>query len=262
MVLSKTLRANLLVQAKRTAFDGRYLGVSSFGGGGDALAQKNNYILTISLPYAGKHMPNSYRDDHSTKWATHICKECVMPIVTVRNPYDWMKAMCRNHYTANWPHNDRQLCPNLVNKRNESVSVNVKYDRHVDTHENLAALWNDWYAKYWKDSKDPYVFVRFEDAIFHPKNVTHQICECAGGEIRKDRPFTYIVGSAKDGPGHGKVEERTGMTKAWIKYSKALEPNAGFETRDYEGAMATLDKGLMDVLGYRHPEPAETTTRI
>jgi hypothetical protein len=94
--------------------------------------------------------------------------------------------------------------------------------------------------------------VRFEDLQFYAKNITYQICECAGGEIRADRPFQYIVDSAKDGPGHG--SNRTGMLKAWIKYGKSMPPQNGFGTADYETAKKELNQDFMTMFGYDHPE--------
>ena len=98
-----------------------------------------------------------------------------------------------------------------------------------------------------------YLQERFEDLIFHAKNLTHQICECAGGKVRTDQPFQYIVESAKDGPGHGSV--RTGMVAAWIKYGKPLGIRAGFSMEDYEAPKDFLNGELMKkkTFYYKHP---------
>lgn len=134
--------------------------------------------------------------------------------------------------------------------------VTVKYaNNREDHHENLAALWNDWYG-YFRNQRDfPYVMVRMEDLVFYPKETTRIICECAGGEIRKDKDsFSFIVDSAKaDSPGHDKS---TGIFAAWVKYSKRPEPMYGFTPQDYEDAKAVLDKDLMESLGYHHPPPS------
>lgn len=202
----------------------------------------------------GKHMPANYREEHSTKWATSIWKESVLAVVTIRHPYPWFASMCHNHYSAYWPHNDHGLCPHLLDKNRELVPVELKYDAHKTRYDSLAHLWNNWYEQYLSKADFPYLVVRFEDLQFHAKNVTHTICECAGGVIRTDRPFQYIVDSAKDGPGHGK--ERTGMLAAWIKYGKAMPPQNGFGTADYETAMEHLNKDYMDMFEYKHPARA------
>ena len=207
----------------------------------------------------GKHMPANFRDEHATKWAKEIWKESVLAVVTIRHPYAWFASMCKNNYAAKWPHNvDRGLCPHLRDDTKEDqplVPVEVKYDGNVVHHDSLAHLWNDWYAQYLQKADFPYIVVRFEDLQFYAKNVTHQICECAGGEIRKDRPFKYIVDSAKDGPGHGKKEERTGMLAAWKKYGKPMPPQNGFGSLDYKTAVQYLNADFMDMFGYKHPEP-------
>jgi len=83
------------------------------------------------------------------------------------------------------------------------------------------------------------------------QKIKHQICECAGGKVRTDQPFQYIVESAKDGPGHGSV--RTGMVAAWIKYGKPLGIRAGFSKEDYEAAKEFLNSELMETFYYKHP---------
>jgi len=39
----------------------------------------------------GKHTAAKYREQHTTKKAGEISKESTLPVVTIRNPYDWMK---------------------------------------------------------------------------------------------------------------------------------------------------------------------------
>lgn len=203
----------------------------------------------------GKHTAANYRDQHTTNKAGDISKECTLPVVTIRNPYDWMKSMCKNRYTAKWPHGNK--CPHLVSNPQtmQGTNLSVKYGDYEDWFDSLAHLWNGWYHQYWKEADYPFLMVRFEDLIFHAKNVTTQICHCAGGEIRTDRPFFHIVKSAKDGPGHGKKEERTDMVKAWKRFGNPMPARADFSKVDYKAARKFLDKELMKVFGYKHPKP-------
>ena len=222
----------------------------------------------------GKHLPANFREDHSTKWATQIWKESVLAVVTIRHPYPWFVSMCKNSYTAKWPHSSTpgsttgsqrrpDMCPHLRDESNPGalVPVEVKYDAHANHHDSLAHLWNDWYAQYLEQADFPYIVVRFEDLQFYAKNITYQICECAGGEIRTDRPFKYIVDSAKDGPGHGRKEDRTGMLAAWKRYGKPMPPQNGFGTLDYTAAVEHLNSKFMDMFGYRHPEPISGSSK-
>ena len=206
----------------------------------------------------GKHTAAKYRKHHSTKRAAQIVKETVLLVVTIRNPYVWMKSMCHNTYTAKWPRGRRgNLCPHLVWDARSMTPTNltVQYGNYEDVFDSLAHLWNGWYHQYWKEADYPFLLVRFEDLIFHTKNVTTQICHCAGGIIRTDRPFFYIVESAKAGPGHGRKEDRTGMVQAWIRYGNALPVRGGFSKVDYKAARKFLDRDLMDIFGYQHPPP-------
>eukprot|EP00547_Thalassionema_nitzschioides_P016806 CAMPEP_0194237226 /NCGR_PEP_ID=MMETSP0158-20130606/4273_1 /TAXON_ID=33649 /ORGANISM="Thalassionema nitzschioides, Strain L26-B" /LENGTH=418 /DNA_ID=CAMNT_0038971177 /DNA_START=28 /DNA_END=1285 /DNA_ORIENTATION=- len=201
----------------------------------------------------GKHTAARYRDIHSTKHAVEIEKDSLLPVVTIRHPYDWMKSMCVNRYTAKWAHSQGN-CPHLLKDVSSmtTTELTVRYGDYEDSFDSLAHLWNGWYNQYREEATYPFVMVRFEDLIFHTKNVTTQICHCAGGEIRTDRPFFYIVDSAKEGPGHGR--DRTGMVKAWIKYGNPMPPRADFSADDYKAAIAFLDSDLMDIFGYQHPQ--------
>ena len=87
--------------------------------------------------------------------------------------------------------------------------------------------------------------------VFYTKETITQVCECAGGEIRKDRPFVYTVSSAKaDSPGH---DTTVGFYEAWIRYSRPLEPRGGFSDQDYQAIKSVLDPELIRIFGYRHP---------
>jgi hypothetical protein len=201
----------------------------------------------------GKHTAAKYRDAHSTKKADNIDKDSLLPIITIRNPYVWMQSMCKNGYTAKWPHGNK--CPHLVTNTQSMKPTNltVKYGDFEDVFDSLAHLWNGWYRQYWKDAEYPFLMVRFEDLIFHARNVTTQICHCAGGVIRTDRPFFHIVKSAKDGPGHGRKEERTDMVHAWIKYGNPLPIRGGFNKADFKASQKFLNRELMHIFGYKHP---------
>jgi hypothetical protein len=208
----------------------------------------------------GKHTPAHYKWDHATDHARDIDKTSILPVVTIRDPYKWMASMCKNGYTARWPHNSKQ-CPHLVARRDprivqrpsEPVAVHVTYaEKRSSSHNSLAHLWNDWYNDYYKHAGYPRLMVRFEDLIFYPKEMTKLICECAGGELQLPS-FAYIVNPAKTGPGHGRTSERTGMVQAWIRYGKKPEIMGGFQSADYRAAREFLDEDLMNIFGYSHP---------
>ncbi len=98
-----------------------------------------------------------------------------------------------------------------------------------------------------------FLIVRFEDLTFRQFETTKIICECAGGDAKPLSSFKFIINSAKQGPGHGKKEDRTGMVEAWIKYGKPND-EAGFSDVDWEAAKELLSGDFFDSLGYRYPQ--------
>jgi hypothetical protein len=68
--------------------------------------------------------------------------------------------------------------------------------------------------------------------------------------------FRYIIHSAKTGPAHGKVPERTDMMDAWAKYGKPMAVKAEFSDLDYDAAMEFLSRELMEIMVYKYP-PSE-----
>jgi hypothetical protein len=212
------------------------------------------FIVFIRSP-SGKHTPAKFRKQHAAEKATAINKEYILPVVTIRNPYSWFKSMCKTSYAAHWNHGKQTNCPYLKDPDmgNDWNPVNVRYgpDRE-DSHLSLGHMWNDWYRYYLDDDGNyPFVVVRMEDLVFYPKETITQVCECAGGKIRTDQTFKYIVDSAKaDSPGHDKT---TGIYQAWIKYSQPPLPMGGLSEQDYQSAQEALNQTLMELVGYHHP---------
>lgn len=169
---------------------------------------------------------------------------------------------------AHWPHHTDH-CPNLVpndvdreliakNPHHEAlandnaVNVTVRYAVFDQHHESLVHFWNDWYRDYVK-APFPRLIVRFEDLIFHPKSVIKAVCECAGGEMNLQKPFKYIVDSAKKGSAHGQEGQKTSYVDALVKYGTEVGRYKGFEMPDLEYAKRNLDPELMRLFGYRLP---------
>eukprot|EP00977_Amphora_coffeiformis_P017603 scaffold5828_cov168-Amphora_coffeaeformis.AAC.6 len=98
------------------------------------------------------------------------------------------------------------------------------------------------------DAKFPFVTVRFEDLIYHPKRVVQTVCECAGGQLNHGK-FKYVTDSAKKGEGaHGK--DRTGYIQALSRYGRKEGRTTGMEGADLEYAKKHLDQHLMNLFGY------------
>jgi hypothetical protein len=230
-------------------------------------ATKEQLGMRWQVPW-GKHTPADYKIKHATEKAQQINKDYILPCVTIRSPWRWMQSMCKNPYTARWPH--ASICPHLVVNASESSRqwnpVTVKYGAGIENYTSLVHLWIEWYDQYARLVLDnevvenqatsyPVLIIRMEDLIFYTQETVTQICQCAGGIIYADKPFEYVVESAKkDSPGH---DTSIGLTEAWIKYSKPLQPHAGFVQEDYLAGLDALKHDdrfkLMERLHYHHP---------
>ena len=217
---------------------------------------KESYGIRWQCPW-GKHTPANFKNNHTAPKNEETIKDHCLPIVTVRNPFDWMVSMCNIPYTARWPH---KICPHLVTTSADGkkvpVGVKVKLAEQWLNFDSLADLWNEFYAQYYRDFDYPYLIVRFEDLTFRQYDTTKTICECAGGVVKPRDMFKYIIKSAKQGPGHGKVSDRTGMVQAWIKYGKPKPVKGGFSDEDYDAAIKFLSHEFMESMGYKPPPPA------
>ncbi len=171
----------------------------------------------------GKHTPAHMRGAYSKYKKAGYAIDEVLPVVLIRNPFGWMRSMCRNPYTATWNgmHDNGATCPMLKARGTEGegeqteggkndvvggegggyVPVDVKYGYGTSRHRSLLHLWNDWYGEYFygnerngtaaasdADEGDvrppfPRLMIRFEDVIFYPYEVTKSVCECAGGVL-------------------------------------------------------------------------------
>eukprot|EP00978_Attheya_sp_CCMP212_P045863 scaffold363778_cov42-Attheya_sp.AAC.1 len=158
----------------------------------------NNSVAGLwpQVPW-GKHTPATWRKRNLAQTMSLPFKDHdkFMPVIMIKDPFTWMGSMCRNKYSARWPHAPEH-CPNLVpnqvdyklNPRlhaSESVPVNVRYSKeNVTKHESLVHLWNDWYSDYYYPVESfPRLMVRFEDLLFHPQETISQVCQCVGGTI-------------------------------------------------------------------------------
>ncbi|KAL7536427.1 hypothetical protein ACHAXR_007153 [Thalassiosira sp. AJA248-18] len=226
----------------------------------------------------GKHTPASSRGRYFKNEKLKYTVDEVLPIVLVRNPYGWMKSMCRNPYTAKWKGmHDKKTCPQLkdtTTRRDadgeEWNNVDVKYGSSTTHHQSLGNLWNDWYSEYFynnnnntdgdktTDAPFPRLIIRFEDIIFFPYEVTKQICTCAGGVLghrQEDRDvangsFHYVVRSAKAGIGHGPASQRNGLIDSWARYGSD-DPKDAYSEEEVRIAEGVLDSSMIDAFGYR-----------
>ena len=163
--------------------------------------------------------------------------------------------MCKHPYAAHWEHEDGN-CPDFGS---DSIGAFVKYAEFTREHESILHLWNDYYKEY-LDVSFPRLIVRFEDLVFHPKEVTKTVCECAGGTMRPDNRFKYIVDSAKKGKGaHG--SQRTGYIDALVKYGSEKRRYATYSrASDLEYVRDHIDSRVMEAMKYPSIDPTKVNS--
>jgi len=202
----------------------------------------------------GKHTPpgdEDFRQTHKTLHDKSVDANNILPAVTIRDPLVWLHSMCRHEYTASWHHPDKNRCPDFSLL---DLEAKVEYAEFTRRYESILHLWNDYYREY-QSASFPRLIVRFEDLIFHPEEVTKTVCECAGGSMRRDGRFKYIVDSAKKGENaHGKV--RTGYVDAIVKYGSETRRYQDYQFRtDLEYIRDKADPELMKLMGYPAANP-------
>ena len=260
---------------RRVPVQNRFVGVAGmFNSGSTAFG--------ISLQ-ANCHFPNRRSKDYSNDlvkdvggmlnqvpWAKHkdarwkynftiqpdIPKDNVLPIVLVRDPYFWMQSMCKQGYGAHWNHNPDQHCPNLVPNNYDrrrfkglrnATSVRVWMGpgpRKGPSWDSLVHLWNDWYDSYVL-ADFPRLLVRFEDTLFHGKEVMAQVCQCAGAQ--SSSRFRYVVDEAKFDHRHA----QNNMVSAMIKYGTDKRRFYNMTEEDLRFAPQFLSPKLMKMFQYQ-----------
>jgi hypothetical protein len=194
----------------------------------------------------------------------------VLPIVVVRDPYQWMQSMCKKPYALKWNHDKGH--PNLflsTNKSSSSIGVSANSNANAtmnqvtleypeldrcsscsktDSFESLASVWTNWNRQYvFNNASYPRLVIRYEDLLFHAEHLFQKISECAGISTITAR-FKYQVGAAKK---HGKP---SGMLDQIAKLVNATGRTAGLSSLELDYAEQVLeDSNLMRVLGYVHP---------
>jgi hypothetical protein len=220
----------------------------------DVLTDVNGMLNQV--PWA-KHKPGNLKYNHTIH--PDIIKDHVLPIVLVRDPYYWMHSMCTQGYGARWDHADKH-CPNLVpndyDKRRfkrlrNASSVPVWMGQSMKegvVWDSLAHLWNDWYESY-HNVDYPRLMIRFEDFLFHGKEVMETVCKCGGAQQQPSR-FAYLVDKAKWNHKHA----QNNMVSAMVKYGTDGRRYNNMTREDLGFAHKALNRDLIKAFGYQaHP---------
>eukprot|EP00934_Nitzschia_sp_Nitz4_P002577 Nitzschia sp. Nitz4//scaffold227_size32659//14792//16041//NITZ4_007899-RA/size32659-processed-gene-0.26-mRNA-1//-1//CDS//3329542797//2567//frame0 len=177
--------------------------------------------------------------------------------VNVRDPYYWMHSMCRQGYGARWNHDSNKHCPNLVPNDYDrqrfpklanasSVLVWMGAGPKVGpSWESLVHYWNDWYKSY-LSAPFPRLLIRFEDTLFHGRQVMEQVCACGGGTLSQS--YQYLVDEAKWSHKH----KQNNLVSAMIQYGTETGRYRNMSSEDLAFAHQHLDQGLMSEFGYKN----------
>jgi hypothetical protein len=201
----------------------------------------------------------------SHKWTNtagndkRVNKTNVLPVVLIRDPYSWMQSMCKHPYAAKWKH-VKEHCPNLVPSsfdknafselaRAKSVPMTISYPGNKTQWDSLAHAWSDWYNQY-VQADYPRLIIRFEDIIFHAREVITIVCECAGAVPKQDT-FSYVVDAGKWGSAH---KGSSNMISAMIKYGTDKKRFASLTDKDLRYAAEHLDPELLGRFHYEVPD--------
>jgi hypothetical protein len=115
-------------------------------------------------------------------------------------------------------------------------------------YESLVHMWNEWYKAY-VDADYPRLLIRYEDTIFHAKQVFTAISECAGMPQTTDHPFRPKLETAKS-------DTSSDLVKALIKNGRREGRTSRMVREDLAYAAQHLDPKLMRLFEY------ETVTGI
>jgi hypothetical protein len=119
------------------------------------------------------------------------------------------------------------------------------------THDSLLDAYNYWYGV-WEDerTKFPHLTIRYEDLLFHGREVSRIACECVGGNVTTD--FHYETESAK---GSDDVHKGSyGFFKALLQYGDPARRLNGFTNRDLQYARRnSATAKLMKEYAYSYP---------
>jgi hypothetical protein len=134
------------------------------------------------------------------------------------------------------------------NSNATSVPVTIGYPGNASQWDSLAHVWSDWYNQYMQ-ADYPRLIIRFEDILFHVREVISIVCECAGAVPKQDT-FAYVVDSGKWGSGH---KGSSNMISAMIKYGTDKKRFAGLTDDDLRYAAQHVDPDLLRRFRYEVP---------
>eukprot|EP00985_Skeletonema_marinoi_P017022 scaffold9252_cov160-Skeletonema_marinoi.AAC.13 len=198
----------------------------------------------------GKHSIASNRLKRVALSGEGINQTEFFPFVMIKDPFSWMNSQCHHGYGVTFWNSDydEKHCPKLIreNIRDRDETVPMKLFTGGKTHDSLLDAYNYWYGE-WEAER---LSIRYEDLLFHGKEVSRIACECVGGNVTTE--FQYELGSAKGSDGG--YEGSNGLLKALVQYGNPATRLSGFTDRDLSYARRNnATAKLMEEYAYSYP---------
>jgi len=211
-----------------------------------------------------KHGPASWRDNPpyliqgiaESKEGKRFDRMNALPVVMIKDPVNWMSSMCRNPYEVSF-YRPMGRCPKLTQPEKRTVTIippkGLK-NKYIIKYDTLIDMWGYYYNEWTNNASFPNLVVRYEDLLFHPKEVISQVCACAGGKMRDDGFRLMEKSSKPHGFGIlGPKTSRTGLSAATIIYGKKDIRDSVLDHDDKRFARKNLNPNVMNTFNYKPP---------
>ena len=257
---------------QRVPYEQRYAGVAGMFNTGtnllDFLLKDNlqmidthdnlNYVSRAMVPW-GKHRNPQLRGVY---WAPEFENDdpySVLPVVMIRDPYQFLQSLCAHPYGAQWRHRDFH-CPNLVaNEMDRKTFKNlrptfvlkIKHDTfrnytQIDEYPSMVHVWNEWYENWFAVGDSfPFLIIRYEDLLLRTPEVLERIARCMGGQLKHGDTIRFRKHTAKS---HG---SGTDVVQAVLKTGNLKRRYQNMTAEDHEFAAQHLNSTLLRIFHYK-----------
>jgi hypothetical protein len=204
----------------------------------------------------GKHIPASYRLINKFPSDNPDSPEHVLPIVIVRQPFDWLRSMCKEGYDAKFLRRVRS-CPLVYRHGTSNVTNKVIVKAHqtaykyTDTYASLADMWTEWH-QFYLNASFPRLLIRYEDLVLYPKQLVQAIADCTGKAAKPK--FQYYTQEARHFVKQSKSAKQSqqSLLNALRKLGERDDMYWSMEEPSRSYAMKALDPQLLELFRYQH----------
>jgi hypothetical protein len=215
-----------------------------------------------------------------------ITGESLLPIILVRDPYQWMATTCDNHTDIRLMSEMGQIsCPNLMHLAstgNGSTTTNARQIRTTlpngtmvhDPYSSLSDLLSRW-NNHFLQADWPRLMIRYEDLLFHTGHVLDKIMECLSGQhaspntqyqqkesVTSSLPSTTSSSFLRRPSGNiwrpdEDIEIDNDFVEALVRNGKHTHRTLPVNEHDSEYLWSALNRNLIQVFHYEQPENLE-----